>query len=117
MGGTKMDVNTAVSTGKRTPMKTALYVLLAVTLVAMPILFEGFGMLFMTRILALVGLYVMLALGLNIVVGYAGLLDLGYIAFYAIGAYSGVIVGSAVFMRFPALGPYTYFMMIPVAPH
>ena len=77
--------------------------LLAITLVAMPILFEGFGMLFMTRILALVGLYVMLALGLNIVVGYAGLLDLGYIAFYAIGAYSGVIVGSAVFMRFPAL--------------
>ena len=32
-------------------------------------------------------LYIMLALGLNIVVGYAGLLDLGYIAFYAIGAY------------------------------
>jgi branched-chain amino acid transport system permease protein len=32
-------------------------------------------------------LYVMLALGLNIVVGYAGLLDLGYIAFYAVGAY------------------------------
>jgi branched-chain amino acid transport system permease protein len=32
-------------------------------------------------------LYVMLALGLNIVVGYAGLLDLGYVAFYAVGAY------------------------------
>ena len=32
-------------------------------------------------------LYVMLALGLNIVVGYAGLLDLGYVAFYATGAY------------------------------
>src|SRR3954463_12234224 len=32
-------------------------------------------------------LYVLLALGLNIVVGYAGLLDLGYGAFYAIGAY------------------------------
>ena len=32
-------------------------------------------------------LYVMLALGLNIVVGYAGLLDLGYVAFYALGAY------------------------------
>jgi branched-chain amino acid transport system permease protein len=115
MGGTKMDVNTAVSADKRTPRTIALYSLLAITLVAMPILFEGFGMLFMTRILALVGLYVMLALGLNIVVGYAGLLDLGYIAFYAIGAYSGVIVGSSVFMRFPALGPYTYFMMLPVA--
>jgi ABC-type branched-subunit amino acid transport system permease subunit len=32
-------------------------------------------------------LYVLLALGLNIVVGYAGLLDLGYVAFFAIGAY------------------------------
>src|SRR5437762_3029020 len=33
-------------------------------------------------------IFVMMALGLNIVVGYAGLLDLGYVAFYAIGAYS-----------------------------
>ena len=31
--------------------------------------------------------YVMMALGLNIVVGFAGLLDLGYVAFYAIGAF------------------------------
>ena len=35
-----------------------------------------------------VGLYVLLALGLNIVVGQAGLLDLGYVAFYAVGAYT-----------------------------
>ena len=34
-----------------------------------------------------VGIYALLALGLNVVVGYAGLLDLGFIAFYAIGAY------------------------------
>ncbi|HNA30531.1 MAG TPA: ABC transporter ATP-binding protein, partial [Thiobacillaceae bacterium] len=39
------------------------------------------------RVLDFVLLYVLLALGLNIVVGYAGLLDLGYIAFYALGAY------------------------------
>jgi len=39
------------------------------------------------RVLDFVLLYVMLALGLNIVVGYAGLLDLGYVAFYALGAY------------------------------
>jgi len=115
MGGAKMDVNTAVSSGKRSRLKTSLYALLMVVLIAMPIFFEGFGMLFMTRILALVGLYVMLALGLNIVVGYAGLLDLGYIAFYAIGAYAGVIVGSKVFESTPWLGPWTYFLMIPVA--
>jgi branched-chain amino acid transport system permease protein len=35
-----------------------------------------------------VGVYALLALGLNVVIGYAGLLDLGYIAFYAIGAYA-----------------------------
>lgn len=35
-----------------------------------------------------IAIYVMLALGLNIVVGYAGLLDLGYVAFYVIGAYT-----------------------------
>ena len=39
------------------------------------------------RIIDLALLYVLLALGLNIVVGYAGLLDLGYVAFYAVGAY------------------------------
>ncbi len=39
-------------------------------------------------------LYVMLALGLNIVVGYAGLLDLGYVAFFAIGAYLFALLGS-----------------------
>ena len=39
------------------------------------------------RIIDFALLYIMLALGLNIVVGYAGLLDLGYIAFFAVGAY------------------------------
>ena len=41
--------------------------------------------------------YVMLALGLNIVVGYAGLLDLGYVAFFAIGAYALGWFGSGLF--------------------
>src|SRR5229473_3850837 len=40
------------------------------------------------------GYYVILALGLNIVVGFAGLLDLGYVAFFAIGSYAWGIVGS-----------------------
>jgi len=39
-------------------------------------------------IVFVIAVYVMLALGLNIVVGYAGLLDLGYVAFYALGAYA-----------------------------
>lgn len=39
-------------------------------------------------------LYVLLALGMNIVVGYAGLLDLGYVAFYAVGAYLFALLAS-----------------------
>ena len=52
------------------------------------------------------GVYVLLALGLNIVVGFAGLLDLGYAAFFAIGAYtyallaSGQLSGSPLHMEF-----------------
>ena len=46
------------------------------------------------RIVDLALLYIMLALGLNIVVGFAGLLDLGYIAFYAVGAYAAGMLAS-----------------------
>jgi branched-chain amino acid transport system permease protein len=46
------------------------------------------------RITNLAILYVFLALGLNIVVGFAGLLDLGYIAFYAVGAYVYALLAS-----------------------
>ena len=41
--------------------------------------------------------YVVMALGLNIVVGFAGLLDLGYVAFFAIGAYTVGWFGSGFF--------------------
>jgi branched-chain amino acid transport system permease protein len=49
------------------------------------------------RIVDFALLYIMLALGLNIVVGYAGLLDLGYIAFFAVGAYTYALFGSPQF--------------------
>ncbi len=41
-----------------------------------------------------VGIFVLLALGLNVVVGLAGLLDLGYVAFYAVGAYTAGLLGT-----------------------
>jgi branched-chain amino acid transport system permease protein len=41
-----------------------------------------------------IGGYILLAIGLNVVVGYAGLLDLGYVAFFAIGAYSMAVLGA-----------------------
>ena len=61
------------------------------------------------RILDFILLYTMLALGLNIVVGYAGLLDLGYIAFYAVGAYVYALLAS------PQLGLHlSPFVILPV---
>ena len=67
--------------------------LLAVALlVLMPVIgyFNGYYLEVATQ----VGIFVALALGLNIVVGLAGLLDLGYVAFFAVGAYSWAIFGS-----------------------
>ena len=46
------------------------------------------------RVLDFALLYVVLALGLNVVVGFAGLLDLGFIAFYALGAYTFALLAS-----------------------
>src|SRR6476661_3653160 len=45
-------------------------------------------------VLFIVSLYALIALGLNIVVGYAGLLDLGYVGFYAVGAYTVAVLTS-----------------------
>ncbi len=50
--------------------------------------------LFLSEVFTIVGLYVLLGLGLNIVVGYAGLLDLGYVAFFAIGSYAVAVLTS-----------------------
>jgi branched-chain amino acid transport system permease protein len=47
------------------------------------------------ELLSNVGLFVLMGLGLNIVVGYAGMLDLGYVAFFAVGAYTTAILTSS----------------------
>src|SRR6478735_3857053 len=60
--------------------------LIAVALIALPFVLATVGTAWV-RITNLAILFVLLSLGLNIVVGFAGLLDLGYIAFYAVGAY------------------------------
>jgi branched-chain amino acid transport system permease protein len=73
--------------------KILVFVLSALALIALPLLAQYFGQGWV-RIMALALLYVLLALGLNIVVGYAGLLDLGYVAFYAVGAYMYALLAS-----------------------
>ncbi|MBV9246927.1 MAG: branched-chain amino acid ABC transporter permease [Methylobacteriaceae bacterium] len=50
-----------------------------------------------TRVIDTILIYVLLGIGLNMVIGYAGLLDLGFVAFYAIGAYSYAILASGQF--------------------
>lgn len=66
---------------------------------------------YFSEILDNVGMYILMGLGLNIVVGFAGLLDLGYVAFFAIGAYVMGVLTS------PELGFYsmTYWEALPFA--
>jgi branched-chain amino acid transport system permease protein len=96
-----------------TPLKAVLTIL---TLgVLMPVL--GTINAYYMEIAIQVGIFVALALGLNIVVGLAGLLDLGYVAFFAVGAYSWAIFGSPqanlIFggEHFP-LGPWWFFVFL-----
>ena len=70
----------------RKPLAIAGLVLVAVALLALPFALAQVGTAWV-RITNLALLFALLALGLNIVVGFAGLLDLGYIAFYGVGAY------------------------------
>ncbi|HOG03721.1 MAG TPA: ABC transporter ATP-binding protein, partial [Accumulibacter sp.] len=69
------------------------FMLLGVVLLAVPFV-AALGGQAWVRIANFAILYVFLALGLNIVVGYAGLLDLGYVAFYAVGAYTYALLAS-----------------------
>ena len=79
------------------PVKIVLWVLLALLAYALPLLEPPFittpGVDF-GGVLFVVTMYMLVALGLNIVVGYAGLLDLGYVGFYAVGAYTAAILTS-----------------------
>ena len=79
------------------------FLLAAVGLLVLPLVLQGFGNAWV-RIADMALLYVLLALGLNIVVGYAGLLDLGYVAFCAIGAYIYSLLASPRLIdTFPAI--------------
>jgi branched-chain amino acid transport system permease protein len=78
-------------------------VLATAALLVLPLIAQQFGNAWV-RIIDIALLYVLLALGLNIVVGYAGLLDLGYVAFYAVGAYMfGLLASGHLTETFPAV--------------
>jgi branched-chain amino acid transport system permease protein len=92
-------------------MARAGMILLGVAVIIFPFAAANFGNSWV-RIMDFALLYIMLALGLNIVVGFAGLLDLGYIAFYALGAYLTGLLASPQFAvvlesfvnQYPAIG-------------
>ena len=98
-------------TGLPKPVKWVLLALLIVLLYALPLLNlpiistpdTDFG-----AVLFTVASYVLVALGLNVVLGYAGLLDLGYVGFYAVGAYTVAVLGS-----FQA--QFSWWLLIPLA--
>jgi branched-chain amino acid transport system permease protein len=70
----------------------------------------------LVRVCALIAIYAVMALGLNIVVGYAGMLDFGRIAFFAIGAYTAMLVGIPVAKLLgPGLGGASYIVALPIS--
>ena len=79
---------------------------LTILLLALPFVTDALLGRGWVRILDFALLFIMLALGLNIVVGYAGLLDLGYVAFFAVGAYTYALLAS------PQLGLHLPFWII-----
>ena len=88
--------------------RTVVGVLLGLGVLAMPFILDQFQ----NSVMGLVFIFVMMGLGLNIVVGYAGLLDLGYVAFFAIGAYTYA------FLSAPFSSPYvsSLLLLLGVAP-
>ena len=89
--------------------KSALWMsLLLVVLVVAPMLVGGL----VNELLVNVGLFMLMALGLNIVIGYAGMLHLGYVAFFAVGAYGTAVLTSPLA---PAFAPQlTWWVALPI---
>jgi branched-chain amino acid transport system permease protein len=98
-------------------------VLTAAFVIAAPLVIGAAGGNYWVRVLDFAMLYVMLALGLNVVVGFAGLLDLGYIAFYAVGAYTAALLTSPhlanqfswIAHLWPGGMHLSYFIVVPIA--
>ncbi len=85
-----------------------LVILLAIVVVVFP---HAFGP-FFAQVIAIVALYVLLGLGMNITLGLAGLLDLGFVAFFAVGAYTvGLLTSTAEF----GLAHWSFWQAVPFA--
>jgi branched-chain amino acid transport system permease protein len=90
-------------------LRNAIILIFAIVLATLPML--NFPQTtYWVRVVGYTGLYIILGLGLNVVVGFAGLLDLGYVAFYAIGAYTfGLLAGGHFDIHL------SFWLIIPIA--
>jgi len=98
---------------KRPPRTQRLLRLLGLLLaVAVVLVLPAAGGLFVSQVLVLVGLYTLMGLGLNLEVGFAGLLDLGFVAFFAIGAYTvGLLTSTGQY----GVAHWSFWAAVPVA--
>ena len=81
--------------------------------VAFPFTQGGSG--YWVRVFASIGVFAVAALGLNVVVGLAGLLDLGYVAFFGVGAYTGALLGGAALSTVDVQLPFLAVVVIGAA--
>ncbi len=98
----------ALPSGQQRAFRWSSLILGLVILLFLPMILRTY----LTEVIDNVGLYVLMGLGLNIVVGFAGLLDLGYVAFFAIGAYTmGVLTSQGDL----GVGGMSFWMALPFA--
>ena len=98
----------AVEGPKRTRVNAALIAGVGILLIVLPLLVGKLT----NELLANIGLFVLLALGLNVVVGLAGILDLGYVAFFAVGSYSTAVLTAASSPRFAPELPWFVALIV-----
>lgn len=86
-------------------MKKVYVALTALLAISLPLICHFLGLYYAVHIAGLTGIYALLLLGLNLILGFVGLLDLGFIAFYAFGAYISSIL---------SIRGYSFWVVLPV---
>jgi len=107
----RLDARKRISRLSEAQRRVALPPVLLVVLAVVLILPQGLGP-FFAQVVALVALYILMGLGLNITLGLAGLLDLGFVAFFAVGAYTvGLLTSTAEF----GIAQWPFWAAVPFA--
>ena len=103
-----------LSPAQRRHARTARVVLFILVLVLLPVVAGSY----IGQVMMLVGLYILMGMGLNLEVGLAGLLDLGFVAFFAVGAYTTAILTADsphALASYTAIPSLSYWAAMPIA--